>query len=150
MGRGDHEDDLDAVAARVSAARAATQARGETFYQGPSGVHLAAFPPRERWGDWAELDQDARATLGWLARHARCWAALHAAHPPTGGHDPRHWWARRAARTAATLTRLQARLDEARPEHPQIPPAVLPGTLPNPMPNGSEPRLAWMRPADGT
>ena len=66
MGRGDHEEDLDALGARVSAARAATEARGETFYQGPSGVHLAAFPPRERWDDWAELDSRA-----WPARRER-------------------------------------------------------------------------------
>jgi len=44
------------IAARVSAERAATQARGETFYPGPSRIHLAAFPPRERWDDWVELD----------------------------------------------------------------------------------------------
>jgi anaerobic selenocysteine-containing dehydrogenase len=31
----------------------------ETFYQGPSGIHLAAFPPRERWDDWAEQDSKA-------------------------------------------------------------------------------------------
>jgi hypothetical protein len=60
----------------------------------------------------ALLEQDASATLGWLA--ARRWADLHAAQQPIGGHDPRHWWARRAARTARTLTRLQARLAEAR------------------------------------
>ncbi|HLH68866.1 MAG TPA: molybdopterin-dependent oxidoreductase, partial [Candidatus Dormibacteraeota bacterium] len=41
---------------RVSAARAATEARGETFYQGASGTFLAAFPPPERWDDWVELD----------------------------------------------------------------------------------------------
>ena len=41
---------------RVSAARAATESRGETFYPGPSRVHLAAFPPKERWDDWVELD----------------------------------------------------------------------------------------------
>ena len=73
----------------------------------------------------ALLDQDADATLGWLASHARCWADLHAAQQPIGGHDPRHWWARRAARTAGTLARLQTRLAEARPDHPQIPPMVL-------------------------
>src|SRR5690606_2490196 len=44
---------------RVSAARAETEARGETFYPGPSRVHLAAFPPRERWDDWVELDARA-------------------------------------------------------------------------------------------
>ena len=61
----------------------------------------------------ALLDQDAGATLGWLASHARCWAGLHAAQQPIGGHDPRHWWARRAARTARTLQRLRAKLAPA-------------------------------------
>jgi anaerobic selenocysteine-containing dehydrogenase len=41
---------------RVSASREETEARGETFYQGASRINLAAFPPRERWGDWVELD----------------------------------------------------------------------------------------------
>jgi anaerobic selenocysteine-containing dehydrogenase len=41
---------------RVSAARAEVEARGETFYPGASRVHLAAFPPRERWDDWVELE----------------------------------------------------------------------------------------------
>jgi anaerobic selenocysteine-containing dehydrogenase len=44
---------------RVSAARGETEARGETFYGGPSCVHLAAFPPKERWGEWIELDSRA-------------------------------------------------------------------------------------------
>ena len=44
---------------RVSASRAEVEARGETFYEGPSRVHLAAFPPRERWDSWAELDSRA-------------------------------------------------------------------------------------------
>ncbi len=44
---------------RVSAARRETEARGETFYPGPSRVHLAAFPPKERWDDWVELDSRA-------------------------------------------------------------------------------------------
>ena len=51
--------DLDALNARVSAARAATEARGETFYPGPSRVHLAMFPPKERWDDWVEYDAKA-------------------------------------------------------------------------------------------
>ncbi|HCU95129.1 MAG TPA: hypothetical protein DHU96_21445, partial [Actinobacteria bacterium] len=54
-----NEAALDALGARVSAARQAVTARGETFYQGPSGIHLASFPPRERWDDWAELDSRA-------------------------------------------------------------------------------------------
>src|SRR5215208_2239123 len=32
----------------------------ETFYPGPSRSHLAAFPPKERWDDWTELDSRAR------------------------------------------------------------------------------------------
>jgi anaerobic selenocysteine-containing dehydrogenase len=31
----------------------------ETFYQGPSGTHLAAYAPKERWDDWVELDSRA-------------------------------------------------------------------------------------------
>ncbi|HEX8069032.1 MAG TPA: molybdopterin-dependent oxidoreductase [Pyrinomonadaceae bacterium] len=44
---------------RVSAEREATEGRGETFYQGPSGVRLAAFPPKERWGEWTEYESKA-------------------------------------------------------------------------------------------
>jgi anaerobic selenocysteine-containing dehydrogenase len=47
------------LAARVSAARAEVEARGETFYPGPSRIHLASFPPKERWDDWVELDSRA-------------------------------------------------------------------------------------------
>jgi anaerobic selenocysteine-containing dehydrogenase len=50
---------LRQIGARVSAERAATEARGETFYPGPSGTGLAAFPPKERWDDWVELDPRA-------------------------------------------------------------------------------------------
>jgi anaerobic selenocysteine-containing dehydrogenase len=51
---------------RLSAARAATEARGETFYPGPSRIHLAAFPPRERWDDWVEIESKT-----WPAREER-------------------------------------------------------------------------------
>ena len=44
---------------RVSAAREETEARGETFYPGASRIHLAAYPPKERWDDWVELDPQA-------------------------------------------------------------------------------------------
>ena len=57
---------LAALGARVSAARAAAEKRGETFYQGSSRVHLAAFPPRERWDDWVELSSRA-----WPAREEK-------------------------------------------------------------------------------
>lgn len=44
---------------RSSAARDDVEARGETFYPGPSRGRLAAFPPKERWDDWVELDSKA-------------------------------------------------------------------------------------------
>jgi len=51
--------DLAALGQRVSALRAATEARGETFYQGASKTVLAGFPPKERWDHWVELDSRA-------------------------------------------------------------------------------------------
>ena len=50
---------LKKLSERVSAARQATEARGETFYPGASRIHLAAFPPKERWDNWVELDSKA-------------------------------------------------------------------------------------------
>ena len=44
---------------RVNAGRPATEARGETFYPGPSRIDLAAYPPKERWNDWVELESRA-------------------------------------------------------------------------------------------
>jgi len=44
---------------RLSAAREAAEARGDSFYPGPSRIHLASFPPKERWDDWVELDSKA-------------------------------------------------------------------------------------------
>lgn len=49
----------DAAQARVPVHRDATAARRETFYPGPSEGELAAFPPKERWDDWVELDSKA-------------------------------------------------------------------------------------------
>ncbi|HEY8205324.1 MAG TPA: molybdopterin-dependent oxidoreductase, partial [Pyrinomonadaceae bacterium] len=31
----------------------------DTSYPGPSRIHLSAFPPKERWDDWTELDSQA-------------------------------------------------------------------------------------------
>src|SRR5262245_47333665 len=44
---------------RVSATQTETETGGETFFPGPSGIQLAAFPPPERWDDWVELDSRA-------------------------------------------------------------------------------------------
>ncbi|HEY6120395.1 MAG TPA: molybdopterin-dependent oxidoreductase [Pyrinomonadaceae bacterium] len=43
----------------------------ETFYPGPSRIHLAAFPPKERWDDWTELDSQA-----WPARKERHYSLI--------------------------------------------------------------------------
>ena len=51
--------DLKKLNDRVSAARAEVEERGETFYPGASRIHLASFPPKERWDDWVELDSKA-------------------------------------------------------------------------------------------
>jgi anaerobic selenocysteine-containing dehydrogenase len=50
---------LDDLGRRVLAARQEVEARGETFYSGPSSAGLAAFPPKERWDNWVELDSKA-------------------------------------------------------------------------------------------
>jgi anaerobic selenocysteine-containing dehydrogenase len=57
---------IDELNERVSAARAETESRGETFYPGPSRIHLAAFPPKERWDDWVEIESKS-----WPKKEAR-------------------------------------------------------------------------------
>ena len=47
---------IDVDHGAVDAFKDETASRKETFYQGPSGGDLAAFPPKERWDDWVELD----------------------------------------------------------------------------------------------
>ncbi len=51
---------------RIRAAREEVEGRGETFYPGPSRIHLASFPPKERWDDWTELESTA-----WPVREER-------------------------------------------------------------------------------
>ncbi len=63
--------DLEELSDRVRAARADAEARGETFYPGPSRIHLASFPPKERWDDWVELDSRA-----WPRRRERRYALV--------------------------------------------------------------------------
>lgn len=56
----------------------------------------------------AMLEQDAPATLGWLAERARSWAEVHRGH----GSDPTtEWW---RARAESTATVLAAALEEER------------------------------------
>jgi nitrate reductase delta subunit len=76
--------------------RAAAAAAGLGYRVGERRYTLAAM-----------LDQDAGGALGWLSGHADMWAESHAGQLPVGGHDPRHWWSRRAAGTARTLRACQ-------------------------------------------
>ena len=50
---------LEELNTRLVAAREEVEKRGETFYPGASRIHLASFPPKERWDDWVELDSRA-------------------------------------------------------------------------------------------
>lgn len=79
--------------------RAAAAAAGLGYRVGERRYTLAAM-----------LDQDAGAALDWLSGYAEMWAELHASQLPVGGHDPRHWWSRRAASTAGALRELQTQL----------------------------------------
>lgn len=59
---------LDEVAGRVSAARSETEGRGETFYPGPSRVHLAAFPPPRSGGTTCFNCESACGLLAYVDR----------------------------------------------------------------------------------
>ncbi len=96
---------LHELSERVSAARSETEARGETFYPGPSRAQLAAFPPRERWDDWVELDSKA-----WPERRERRYMLV-----PTTCFN-----CESACGLLAYVDRdtLQVRKFEGNPEHP--------------------------------
>lgn len=44
---------------QVSVTQSAVETRGETHSPGPSRAQLSAFPPKERWNEWVELDSRA-------------------------------------------------------------------------------------------
>ncbi len=96
---------LERLNDRISAARAEVEARGETFYPGPSRIHLAAFPPKERWDDWVELDAKA-----WPERMERTYTLV-----PTTCFN-----CESACGLLAYIDRssLQVRKFEGNPEHP--------------------------------
>jgi anaerobic selenocysteine-containing dehydrogenase len=96
---------LEEIDARLRTAREDAAARGETFYPGPSRIHLAAFPPKERWDDWVELDPKA-----WPERVERRYALV-----PTTCFN-----CESACGLLAYVDRdtLQVRKFEGNPEHP--------------------------------
>jgi anaerobic selenocysteine-containing dehydrogenase len=50
---------LGNLSERIKAKREEIEKSGGTFYQGPSRIDLASFPPKEKWDDWVELDSKA-------------------------------------------------------------------------------------------
>ena len=91
----------------------------------PSRIHLAAFPPTERWDDWVEWDAKAwprrlRAAIGWCRpsastarRPAACWptSTRHAARSGSSRATRAHPGSRgrNCAKGPATLTRSRSR-----------------------------------------
>ncbi len=98
---------LDSLVAPVRSGVLLTR---EDLRKGAASAGLGFRVGERRYTLAAMLDQDAGATLDWLSGHAQMWARSHARQRPVSGHDPRHWWARRAARTVRTLRALQAQL----------------------------------------
>jgi TorA maturation chaperone TorD len=60
----------------------------------------------------AMLEQDAAATLGWLAEHAAAWSGRHGRRPAMPA-DPCAWWRERSAATAVTMRELSGRARHA-------------------------------------
>jgi hypothetical protein len=58
------------VASKLEPKSVTNNEDSETFYPGPSRIHLAAFPPKERWDNWTELDSQAwpRFNERWCVR----------------------------------------------------------------------------------
>jgi len=108
VGRGEGRDLL--LDALVTPVRSGILLTREDLREAAAVAGLGCRVGERRYTLAAMLDQDAGAALGWLSRHAGTWAELHAGQQPVGGHDPRHWWARRAARTARILRALQTRV----------------------------------------
>jgi len=108
VGPGDSRDQLlDSLVAPVRSGILLTR---EDLREAAAAAGLGYRVGERRYTLAAMLDQDPSATLGWLRGHADRWAESHAGQPPVDGHDPSHWWARRATRTARTLRALQAQL----------------------------------------
>jgi len=97
---------LDAL---LAPARSGILLTGADLREAAATAGLGYRVGERRFALRAMLDQDAAATLAWLGGHASRWAERHAAQQPVAGRDPRHWWARRAARTARTLQLLRTR-----------------------------------------
>ena len=95
---GDSVDDLlDAMVAPVRSGVVLTQ---RDLRAGAAVAGVGFRRGERRFALRAMLEQDAAATLGWLAQRARSWAEIHRGH----GTDPTtDWWRARAESTATVL-----------------------------------------------
>ncbi len=98
LAAGDSVDDLlDALVAPVRSGVYLTQ---RDLQAGAAVVGVGFRRGERRFALRAMLEQDAPATVGWLAERARSWAEIHRAH----GTDPTtDWWRARADSTATVL-----------------------------------------------
>ncbi len=92
------DDLLDALVAPVRSGVVLSQ---RDLQAGAAVVGVGFRRGERRFALRAMLEQDAPATLGWLAERARSWTEIHAGH----GADPTtDWWRARAESTATVLT----------------------------------------------
>jgi hypothetical protein len=97
-------DLLDATTARARSGFILTRA---DIAAAAADLELGLRRGERRFMLRALVEQDAGATLRWLAGHAERWAARHRSQPAVPA-DPGRWWAGRAARTGHVLRRLAA------------------------------------------
>ena len=91
------DDLLDALVAPVRSGVVLSQ---RDLQAGAAVVGVGFRRGERRYALRAMLEQDAPATLGWLAERARSWAEIHRGH----GDDPTtDWWRVRAESTATVL-----------------------------------------------
>jgi len=100
---GSFDETLDALVAPVRSGMILTY---QDLVTAAAAAGVGVRRGERRYALKAMLEQDATATLGWLAAHAGRWSASHAAQAHGGAHDPCSWWSARAASTSGTLADL--------------------------------------------
>jgi TorA maturation chaperone TorD len=100
-----YDDVLDAVVAPVRAGFVLTH---QDLQRAGSDIGVGVRRGERRYVLEAMLGQDAPATLGWLAGHARGWATHHRS-AAGGVPSVAAWWCRRATESEATLEALARR-----------------------------------------
>ncbi len=101
---GPHERAGDVLEAMTVPVRSGFVLTARDVAQAGAEIGVGVRAGERRFALQAMAEQDPRATLTWLARHARHWSGVHAAQSTAPLAS--EWWAQRAAATAATLERL--------------------------------------------